>query len=249
MADPWTGAYDPRGAEGGGNWSGFDRSRSTPIPLVANFAPGYQHSARWGTSGTPRFFTGYTGDPSSWYGQVFGGEAPEGRLARYAQDEQSFGMAPEEAWQHAFGRVYRMMQETGRDPSALAAGIPAQYRAAAPAAPAPGGGATTLYQHLNMALDPMQETFYQVNNPLLWGAVGHQFAPNTEAPRGDWWRQRYTQAQADYANATAQGTNPNLSFVSWLNSQYPQISQEFGLLPAAARGESNPYLASGRPQL
>jgi hypothetical protein len=110
-------------------------------------------------------------------------------------------------------------------------------------------GATTLYQHLNMALDPMQETFYQANNPLLWGAVGHQFAPNTEAPRGDWWRQRYTQAQNDYANATALGTDPNLSFVAWLNQQYPQISQKFGLLSAAARGESSPFLPAGRPQL
>jgi hypothetical protein len=110
-------------------------------------------------------------------------------------------------------------------------------------------GANTLYQHLNMALNPMQETFYQTNPQLLWGQVGHGFAPNWEAPRGDWWRQRYTQAQNDYANASATGTDPNLSFVSWLNSQYPQISQEFGLLPAAARGENAPFLPAGRPQL
>jgi hypothetical protein len=110
-------------------------------------------------------------------------------------------------------------------------------------------GARTLYQHLNMALDPMQETFYQTNPQLLWGQVGHGFAPNWEAPRGDWWRQRYTQAQNDYANASATGTDPNLSFVSWLNSQYPQISREFGLLPAAARGEEAPFLPAGRPQL
>jgi hypothetical protein len=110
-------------------------------------------------------------------------------------------------------------------------------------------GASTLYQHLNMALNPMQETFYQTNPQLLWGQVGHGFAPNWEAPRGDWWRQRYTQAQNDYANASATGTDPNLSFVSWLNSQYPHISQEFGLLPAAARGENAPFLPAGRPQL
>jgi hypothetical protein len=110
-------------------------------------------------------------------------------------------------------------------------------------------GARTLYEHLNMALNPMQETFWQTNPQLLWGQVGHGFAPNWEAPRGDWWRQRYTQAQNDYANASATGTDPNLSFVSWLNSQYPQISQEFGLLPAAARGENAPFLPAGRPQL
>jgi hypothetical protein len=107
----------------------------------------------------------------------------------------------------------------------------------------------TLYQSLNLALDPMAETFYQTNPQLLWGQVGHGFAPNWEAPRGDWWRNRYTQAQNDYANASALGGNPNLSFVEWLNRQYPQIGQEFGLLPAAARGESSPFLPAGRPQL
>lgn len=110
-------------------------------------------------------------------------------------------------------------------------------------------GASTLYGHLNMALNPMQETFYQTNPQLLWGQVGHGFAPNWESPRGDWWRNRYTQAQNDYANASALGTNPNLSFVEWLNANMPQIGQEFGLLPAAARGENAPFLPAGRPQL
>jgi hypothetical protein len=109
--------------------------------------------------------------------------------------------------------------------------------------------ASTLYQHLNLALDPMQQTFYQTNPQLLWGQVGHGFAPNWEAPRGEWWRNRYTQAQNDYANASALGTNPNLSFVEWLNANMPQIGQEFGLLPAAARGENAPFLPAGRPQL
>jgi hypothetical protein len=244
MADPWTGAYDPRGAEGGGNWSGFDQARSTPIPQVVNFAPGYQHSARWGTSGTPRFFTAYTGDPSSWYGQVFGNEAPEGRLARYARDEQSYGMTPEEAWQHAYGRVYRMMQETGRDPSALAAGIPEQYRAATPGA---GTTAPALYDFLGRQLDPTQQLFYQTNPQLAYAYGGTQFSPNAASPRREWWDQNWGRENAAFANASVD--NPNLQITEFLNQRFPQMAQEFNLLPAQARGVNAPYLPAGRPQI
>jgi hypothetical protein len=96
-------------------------------------------------------------------------------------------------------------------------------------------------------IDPTQALYFNTNPGLYWRWAGQSFSPTVASPRTDWWNNRYQQAQADYGVASA--GDPNLTFVDYLNRQYPALSAEFGLLPAAQRGVDAPYLPAGRPQL
>jgi hypothetical protein len=110
-----------------------------------------------------------------------------------------------------------------------------------------GSATPALGDFLHHTLDPTQQLFYQTNPGLYWHWAGQSFAPNVNTPRADWWNNRYQQAQADYGVAGV--GDPNLQFTDWLDKNYPQISQGFGLMGAQQRGENTPFLPAGRPQL
>jgi hypothetical protein len=124
------------------------------------------------------------------------------------------------------------------------------WGAPAPGTPAtPGGTATTtgMYDFLGRHLDPTQQLFYQTNPQLAYAYGGTVFSPNAASPRRDWWNQNWGQFNAEYANASVD--NPNLQITDFLNQRFPQIAQAYNLLPAQMRGVNAPYLPAGRPQL
>jgi hypothetical protein len=112
---------------------------------------------------------------------------------------------------------------------------------------ASGAATPALGDFLGRHLDPTQQLFYQSNPQLAYAYGGTQFSPNAASPRREWWDQNWGRENAAFANASVD--NPNLQIVDFLNQRFPQMSEEFNLLPAQARGVNNPYLAAGRVQL
>jgi hypothetical protein len=111
----------------------------------------------------------------------------------------------------------------------------------------PAATTTGMYDFLGRHLDPTQQLFYQTNPQLAYAYGGTVFSPNAASPRRDWWNQNWGQFNAEYGNASVE--NPNLQITDFLNQRFPQIAQEFNLLPAQARGVNAPYLPAGRAQL
>jgi hypothetical protein len=112
---------------------------------------------------------------------------------------------------------------------------------------APAPATTSMYDFLGRQLDPTQQLFYQTNPQLAYAYAGTRFSPNAASPRRDWWNQNWGQFNAEYANASVD--NPNLQITDFLNQRFPQLAQAFDLLPAQMRGVNAPYLPAGRPQL
>jgi hypothetical protein len=119
-------------------------------------------------------------------------------------------------------------------------GTPAQSGGTAPAS-------TSMYDFLGRQLDPTQQLFYQTSPQLAYAYAGTRFAPNAASPRRDWWDQNWGRINAEYANQSVD--NPNLQITEFLNQRFPQLADEFNLLPAQMRGVNAPFLAAGRPQL
>lgn len=85
---------------------------------------------------------------------------------------------------------------------------------------------------------------YDLNPTLAWQRVVGQTVTNPNSPQYAWARAQYQRYYQDYVQAN--GLNPNLTFTTYLDQRAPQLAQEFGNAPAAARGVTNTWLSSGR---